>query len=72
MNRILSVLTLSVIAVFLYAQPVPQNWMLMDQSSNYMGVSADKTYKELLQDRKGREVVVAVIDSERNNLKIDD
>ena len=42
----------------------PQNWFHMDQSADgYQGVSADKAYQELLKDRKGQTVVVAIIDS---------
>ena len=42
----------------------PQNWFLMDQAADgFQGVSAEKTYQELLKDRKGQTVVVAIIDS---------
>ena len=42
----------------------PQNWFNMDQSADgFQGVSTDKTYRELLKDRKGQTVVVAIIDS---------
>ena len=41
----------------------PQNWFLMDSQDGFQGVSAERTYKELLADKKGRTVVVAVIDS---------
>ena len=42
----------------------PQNWFNMDQSADgFQGVSTDKTYRELLKDRQGQTVVVAIIDS---------
>ena len=58
-TSLLVIFTLS----FSIAQPVPQDWMHKDISEGYYGVSAYKTYNTLLKDMKGREVVVAVIDS---------
>lgn len=40
------------------------NWFNLDhKSDNVMGVSTERTYKELLKGKKGEKVVVAVIDS---------
>ena len=41
----------------------PQNWFNLDPSEGVPGVSTEKTYLELLKNRKGQEVVVAVLDS---------
>ncbi|NBC06895.1 MAG: S8 family serine peptidase [Bacteroidetes bacterium] len=41
----------------------PQNWFNLDPSEGVPGVSTEKTYQELLKNRKGQEVVVAVLDS---------
>ena len=41
----------------------PQNWFLMDSQEGYQGVSAERTYKELLAGKKGQTIIVAVIDS---------
>ena len=41
----------------------PQNWFNLDPSEGVPGVSTEKAYQELLNNRKGREVVVAVLDS---------
>jgi subtilisin family serine protease len=46
-----------------FGQGVPKDWMHMDASEGYYGVSANKAFSELLKDKNGREVVVAVIDS---------
>jgi subtilisin family serine protease len=45
------------------AQDVPQDWYHKDQSEGYMGVSAHKVYSEILKDKPGQTVVVAIIDS---------
>lgn len=40
------------------------NWFNLDfKSDNVMGVSTERTYKELLKGKKGQKVVVAVLDS---------
>lgn len=49
--------------VSIFAQPAPSDWMHMDNSTGFLGVSAHKTYSELLKDKEGQEVIVAVIDS---------
>jgi len=41
----------------------PQNWFNLDPSEGVPGVSTEKTYEKLLNNRKGQEVVVAVLDS---------
>lgn len=41
----------------------PQNWFNLDPSEGVPGVSTEKAYQELLKNRKGQEVVVAVLDS---------
>ena len=41
----------------------PENWFNLDRGTdNVQGVSTEKTYKELLQGKESRTVVVAVID----------
>lgn len=43
---------------------LPENWFNLDlQADGYPGMSTDKAYQELLADKKGQTVVVAVIDS---------
>lgn len=63
MKRLFNVFLLTLFSISLFSQPVPKDWMLKDISEGYYGVSAYKAYQELLKDRKGKEVVVAVIDS---------
>lgn len=42
---------------------LPKNWFNLDQATdNYPGMSTEKLYKTLLQDKKGVPVIVAVID----------
>ncbi len=50
---------------FVFAQPsASENWFLLDPTTDRVpGISVTKTYKELLKDRKGQTVVVAVLDS---------
>ncbi len=51
-------------AIALSAQEsAPDNWFNLDPSEGVPGVSTEKAYEELLKGKKGREVVVAVIDS---------
>jgi len=43
---------------------VPENWFNLDKStSNVQGVSTEKVYKDIIKSKKGRTVIVAVIDS---------
>ncbi|MBX7124492.1 MAG: S8 family peptidase [Cyclobacteriaceae bacterium] len=54
--------------LFVHAQsleePAPHNWFLLDPATDHVqGVSAEKAYRTLLQDRPSRTVLVAVIDS---------
>jgi len=44
-------------------QSAPENWFNLAPSDGVPGVSAEKAYEELLQNRRGKEVVVAVLDS---------
>ena len=46
-----------------YAQDELKDWYHKDPSEGYMGVSVDKAYKELLKDKEGEPVIVAIIDS---------
>jgi subtilisin family serine protease len=41
----------------------PANWFNLDPSEGVPGVSTEKAYQELLKNRKGTEVIVAVLDS---------
>ncbi|MEQ8703643.1 MAG: S8 family serine peptidase [Phaeodactylibacter sp.] len=51
-------------AVALTAQDsAPANWFNLDPSEGVPGVSTEKAYQEMLKGKKGKEVVVAVIDS---------
>ncbi|MBK9271811.1 MAG: S8 family serine peptidase [Saprospiraceae bacterium] len=58
---VLTILTLQ----WLNAQSsVPKNWFNLDpQTSQFNGVAADKTHKELLTGRPAKTVVVAILDS---------
>ncbi len=50
----------------LYAQqgqPTPKDWYHQDASNGYNGTSARKTFDELLKNKPGKTVIVAVIDS---------
>jgi len=43
---------------------VPDNWFNLDKGSeNVQGVSTEKVYKEIIKGKKGKTVIVAVIDS---------
>jgi len=43
---------------------VPENWFNLDKSSaNVQGVSTEKVYSDILKGKKGKTVIVAVIDS---------
>ncbi len=43
---------------------VPENWFNLDKSSaNVQGVSTEKVYTDILKGKKGKTVIVAVIDS---------
>lgn len=46
-----------------FAQEELKDWYHKDPTEGYMGVSVDKAYKELLKDKKGEPVIVAIIDS---------
>lgn len=53
-----------VFAVAQDAAEAPKNWFLLDPTTdNYPGVSAAKTYEQLLKNKNGQKVIVAVIDS---------
>lgn len=44
--------------------PIPKNWQLLSyESDSVFGTATEKAYKELLKDKKGTTVLVAVIDS---------
>lgn len=45
-------------------EKAPENWFNLDpKKDNIRGVSTERTYEELLKNKKGRTVIVAVIDS---------
>ena len=46
-----------------FAQEDLKDWYHKDPSEGFMGVSVDKAYKELLKDKVGELVIVAIIDS---------
>ena len=60
-----SILTLAgLISFSLFAQDVPKGWHMMDKSSGYYGISAEKAYEFLKsKNLKSNTVIVAVIDS---------
>jgi cell wall-associated protease len=48
---------------FAQKDKAPENWFNLDKTENSVnGVSTEKTYRELLKGKKGRTVIVAVID----------
>ena len=64
MNRILLMVSIFLFSTGIgHSQSELQNWMHTSPSDGFVGVAADRTYQELLKDRKGRNVIVAVIDS---------
>jgi subtilisin family serine protease len=59
-----TILLLSFTIVLLGQDGPPENWFNLDYSTDGVhGVSTERTYKELLSDKTGRTVVVAIIDS---------
>ncbi len=53
-----------IVSLYSFAQEPPKDWFHLDPKEDpYMGVSAYKTYKELIKDKKGKTVIVAVLDS---------
>lgn len=67
MNRkILLTIALGLIVnVLVFAQSaLPENWHLLDMTTDsFPGISAERTYEQLLKETPGRTVIVAVIDS---------
>ncbi len=65
MKKILVVFAVLLLNITLFAQGnTSKDWHMLDiATDNIPGVSVNKTYKELLQGRKSKPVVVAVIDS---------
>ncbi len=51
------------ISVGLFAQQAPKDWYHQDAANGYNGTSAKKAFEELLKNKSGKTVVVAVIDS---------
>ncbi len=45
------------------AQDAPQDWQLRAPEEGFAGMSVEKAYRELLADKKGQPVIVAIIDS---------
>jgi cell wall-associated protease len=70
-KHLLSIVVISFIFLSqsLYAQnpgpePIPKNWFLLDQiEDGHPGVSSEKARKQLLKNKKGETVIVAIIDS---------
>lgn len=62
-KRIVLCALMSFVMVASYAQEDLERWFHKDASEGYMGVSADRTYKELLKGKKSSSVIVAIIDS---------
>ena len=55
---------LTFLLTFLYAQKPAQDWYLLDPEQDKVnGISVERTYKELLKDRKSTPVIVGVLDS---------
>ncbi len=65
MKKTLFILFLGMFAYIAVAQHAPaKDWFLKDlQQDSVIGTSSDRAYNELLQGKKGKTVVVAVIDS---------
>lgn len=63
--RLYLLLLLGISVFSLNAQDAaPKNWFNLDLAEDgYPGMSTDKMYKELLKDKKGETVIVAIIDS---------
>jgi len=61
----LLLLGLMLFSLFAFAQTsAPKNWFNLDpEMDGVPGVSTERTYKELLKGKKGKEVIVAVLDS---------
>lgn len=64
MRKIIA-LSASAVFTFSYAQEKPaQDWFLLDPEQDKInGISAERTYKELLKDKKSTTVIVGVLDS---------
>ena len=63
MQKLIQILVVVLIATSMSAQEDLTNWFHQDPSSGKVGVSTDRTYKELLDGRASSPVVVAIIDS---------
>lgn len=51
-------------STYTYAQEVAKDWYLLDPEQDKInGISVERTYKELLKDRKSTPVIVGVLDS---------
>jgi cell wall-associated protease len=61
--KLSQLLILSLISLGLQAQKASKDWYHEDAANGYNGTSAKKAYHELLKDKKGQTVVVAIIDS---------
>ncbi len=64
MKNSLLLLIIFVFNLSSFAQEPPKDWFHLDPKENqYMGVSTYKTYQELIKDKKGKTIIVAVLDS---------
>ena len=63
MNFLTRVLVFFLFTGSIFAQEGLTDWYHKDPSQGYMGASVDRTYSELLKDKQGDPVIVAIIDS---------
>ncbi len=66
MKKVFISISTLLISGFLFSQTQkrPDNWFNLDPTNDKVnGVSTERTYKELLKDRKPVPVIVAVLDS---------
>ena len=64
MKKILAFLTLNVALINAQENKRPDNWFNLDPTNDKVnGVSSERTYKELLKDKKSTTVIVGVLDS---------
>src|ERR1035437_4080931 len=56
--------SLQLVFIFAFAQKkVPDNWFNLDKKKDKIyGVGTERAYREVIKDRKGKTVIVAVID----------
>lgn len=65
-RKILLTIVLGLIVnAFVFAQSaLPENWHLLDMATDsFPGISVERTYQQILKDKPGRTIIVAVLDS---------